>query len=260
MTERTASPSSRRSAAPRGRSGVRTRLTAAAGPPPAAARSRRDRAPALPRREWPQARGTPPRGGGSARRPPRAGGLQQADRRHAVSPGAAGVARRSRPAHPPHGATETRAAARPRTTSGRPRPPSGKRPPAAASAVPAGAGEPARPRRVRCAWSRRPRPRRIPRRERHTARARKRGAARWADLILARCAPWQPWSPPPDNLEPRRDRLSRALCAVARDLRTLATAATDGDGAAARAAARRIARDAPAVADAHAALSRAASR
>jgi hypothetical protein len=65
---------------------------------------------------------------------------------------------------------------------------------------------------------------------------------------------------PPDNLKPVRDRLSRALRTAARDLRTLSTAAFDGDGTAARAATLRIAHDAPAVADGHAALSRAASR
>jgi hypothetical protein len=65
---------------------------------------------------------------------------------------------------------------------------------------------------------------------------------------------------PPGDLKPARDRLSRALRTAARDLRAISTAAANGDGGAARAATMKIARDAPAVADARVALSRAASR
>jgi hypothetical protein len=65
---------------------------------------------------------------------------------------------------------------------------------------------------------------------------------------------------PPANLAGARDRLSRALRGIARDLRTLAGAAASGDGGSARTATVRIALDSPAVRNARAALSQALGR
>ena len=62
---------------------------------------------------------------------------------------------------------------------------------------------------------------------------------------------------PPANLAGARDRLSRALRAIARDLRTLSDAAASGNGGSARSATLKIAVDSPAVRNARAALSQA---